>query len=476
MMLIFCGDNFCPINKGARVIKKWVLLGLAAGVLAGCGGGGGGGSANTSTAGATGYPASSLCTPSDEKTWVRAHLDDVYLWYKNIVDVVATNYATPIDYFNALLVRPTDRFSFAESQAVIDAFFQSGQVVGYGATFVRATDGTLRVAYSELNSPAKLAGIDRGTRIVNINGTPEGQLTRAAFLAALYPANSGDSNTFDVLDLGVSNTRRVTLTAIAVVGTPVLKNQVLSMPSGKKIGYMVFNDQTANAEAPLAAAMSEFAAANIDDLVLDLRYNGGGYLYIASEVGYMIGGAPTKNQVFEQLRFNDKHPEKTNDPANTIPFFDTDTHNTTLPTLGLKRVFVLTGPGTCSASESIINSLSPFVSVITIGGTTCGKPYGFIQTNNCGTAYFAIQFDGINSASQGGYVNGFAPACAAADDLAHPFGDVNERLLATALTYQSTGACPVVPLAQAKSALLGPHTVQEIYRAPWRENRVLMGR
>jgi C-terminal processing protease CtpA/Prc len=461
--------------KGARVIKKWVGFTLAALVLAGCGGGGGG-SASTSNAAATGYPASSLCTPADEKTWVRAHLDDVYLWYKNIVDVVATNYATPIAYFNALLVRPNDRFSFAESQAVIDAFFKSGQVVGYGATFVRAADGTLRVAYSELNSPASVAGIDRGTQIVNINGTPERQLTRAAFLAALYPSNSGDTNTFDVLDLGVSNTRRVTLTAIAVVGTPVLKNQVLAMTSGKKVGYMVFNDQTANAEAPLATAITQFAGANIDDLVLDLRYNGGGYLYIASEVGYMIGGVPTKNQVFEQLRFNDKHPEKSNNPANTMPFFDTDSNNNALPTLGLKRVFVLTGPGTCSASESIINGLSPFVNVVTVGGTTCGKPYGFIQTNNCSTAYFAIQFDGVNSAGQGGYVNGFAPACAAADDLAHPFGDSNERLLATALTYQSTGACPVVPLAQAKSTLLGLQSVQEIYRAPWRENRILTGR
>jgi hypothetical protein len=270
---------------------------------------------------------------------------------------------------------------------------------------------------------------------------------------------------------------------VAVTGTPVLMSKVIPTASGKKVGYMVFNDHTANAEAPLASAMTQFAAANIDDLVLDLRYNGGGYLYIASEVGYMIGGAPTQNQVFEQLRFNDKHPEKTNNPANTMPFFDTDTHNNALPTLGslgrgLKQVFVLTGPGTCSASESIINSLRPFVNVITIGGTTCGKPYGFIQTNNCGTAYFAIQFDGINSAGQGGYVNGFspAPACAAADDLAHSFGDSNERLLATALTYQSTGACPAIPLAQAKSALHGPQAVQEIYRAPWRENRIWTGR
>ncbi len=458
------------------MIRRWILSGLAACALAGCGGGGGGGAPSpsaTAPPAATAYPASSICAPTDEKTWVRAHLDDVYLWYSDIVNLNAANYATPIDYFDALLVRTKDRFSFAESQTVIDAYFQSGQVVGYGATFVRASDGSLRVAYSELNSPASLAGIDRGTRIVNINGVPEGQLGRAAFLAALYPANNGDSNRFDVLDPGASSMRGVTLVAVAVAGTPVLKNQVLALPGGKKVGYMVFNDHTANAEAPLASAMSQFAAANVDDLVLDLRYNGGGYLYIASELAYMIGGAPTQGQVFEHLRFNDKHPEKTNAPSNSVPFFDTDTSSQPLPTLGLKRVFVLTGPGTCAASESVINSLNPFLKVITIGGATCGKPYGFIQTNNCGTAYFAIQFDGVNAANQGGYVNGFAPTCAAADDLTHAFGDSNERLLGTALAYQSSGACPAGPLAQAKSALHAPPGLREIYRWPWRENRIL---
>lgn len=453
--------------------KNWLLCGLAAWALTGCGGGNTSATAPTT---ATAYPASSVCTPTDEKTWVRAYLDDVYLWYLDIVDVNAANYATPVDYFDALLVKTTDRFSFAEAQTVVDAYFLSGQVIGYGATFVRANDGSLRVAYSEPNSPASLAGIGRGSRIVNINGRPEGQLGRAAFLAALYPPGIGDSNNFDVMDPGTSSTHNVTLTAALVSGTPVLKNQVLSLSSGKKVGYMVFNDQTANAEAPLSDAMSQFAAAGIDDLVLDLRYNGGGYLYIASELGYMIGGAATRGQVFERLRFNDKHPEKTNNPANTMPFFDTDTSDKPLPTLGLKRVFVLTGPGTCSASESLINGLNPFLSVITIGATSCGKPYGFNQKNNCGTAYFAIQFDGVNAVNQGGYVNGFSPTCAADDDLAHQFGDSNERLLGTALAYQSSGACPAGPLAQAKSAVHAALVPHQVYRPPWRESRILKER
>lgn len=459
-------------------MKKLILSGLVALFLAGCGGGGGSGS--DPSGGGSAYPDPStlanVCTPEGEKSWVRAHLDDVYLWYREIVEVNPGNYATASDYFNALLVKSRDRFSFSESQAVIDAYFQSGETVGYGAVFVRDTSQRLRVTYSEPNSPAKLAGIDRGAQIVNIDGVAEGSLGRAAFHDALYPAHSGDTHSFDVLDLGASTTRRVTLTAQAVVSSPVLKNQVLALPSGQKVGYLVFNDHIASAEAPLSAAITQFAAAGINDLVLDVRYNSGGYLYIASEVGYMIGGSPTQGKVFEQLHFNDKHPEKTNDPANSMPFFDTDTNNKPLPSLGLSRVFVLTGPGTCSASESIINGLSPFVQVITIGGATCGKPYGFIQKNNCATAYFAIEFEGVNATGHGGYVNGFAPACGVADDLDHAFGDTNERLLKTALAYQSTGSCPATSLTQSSSALYAPQPVREVYRAPWRESRILGGR
>jgi hypothetical protein len=487
-------------------MKRFLLPTLVALALAACGGGGGnpgtpigatsvggggsiGGGSSSSpgtpvavsdpTPVATNYPPpatlANICTPQGEKSWVRSHLDDVYLWYRDIVNVNAANYATPMDYFSALLVLSRDRFSFTESQAVIDAYFQTGEVVGYGANFVRASDGRLRVAYSEPGSPAQLQGVDRGAQIVTINGTPEAKVSSAKFMAALYPDTSGASNTFEVLDAGASVSRQVTLKATSVVGTPVQKNQVLTLANGKKVGYLLFNDHIDSAEAPLASAMAQFAQAGIDDLVLDVRYNGGGYLYIASEVAYMIGGTPVAGKTFEKLNFNDKHPEKSNDPDNTLPFYDGDSNGKNLPALGLKRVFLLTGPGTCSASESIINGLKPFVEVITIGGSTCGKPYGFIQKNNCGTAYFAIEFEGVNSAGKGGYVNGFAPSCAAADDLEHGFGDTNERLLKTALAYQSTGACPASALTQT-AALFAPRTEPLPQRQPWRENRFLTPR
>src|SRR5205814_1836239 len=137
-----------------------------------------------------------------------------------------------------------------------------------------------------------------------------------------------------------------------------------------------------------------------------------------------------------------------------IPFHTTTqgfsvSRGTPLPTLNLSRVFVLTGAGTCSASESIINSLGGVgVQVIQVGSTTCGKPYGFFPQDNCGTTYFSIQFKGVNAVGFGDYTDGFSPnntlgvagtlvpGCSVADDFSRALGDPNEARLAGALGYR----------------------------------------
>jgi hypothetical protein len=189
----------------------------------------------------------------------------------------------------------------------------------------------------------------------------------------------------------------------------------------------------------------------VNDLVLDMRYNGGGYLAIASELAYMIAGPDaTKGKIFEQLVANDKTKPRAPGaflsaatgfvPAQIKP-------GTVLPYLGLKRVTVLTTPGTCSASESVINSLRGIdVEVNLIGGETCGKPYAFVPASNCGTTYFSIQVQGTNNKGFGDYADGFKPTCNVADDLGHAMGDPAESLLATALSYRANGVCPAAPM------------------------------
>ncbi|MDE2221310.1 MAG: peptidase, partial [Gammaproteobacteria bacterium] len=245
-----------------------------------------------------------------------------------------------------------------------------------------------------------------------------------------------------------------------------------------KAGYLLFNDHLATSEQLLVNAFTTLQAAGVNDLVLDIRYNGGGYLDIASEVAYMIAGpGPTAGMTFELTQFNSKHPAV--DPVTgmaiaPLPFEPTTqgystTAGQALPHLDLPRVFVLTGADTCSASESIINSLRGVgVTVVQIGSTTCGKPYGFYPQDNCGTTYFSIEFRGVNAMNFGDYTDGFSPqnapkptnaplpGCSVADDLGHALGNASEARLAAALNYIVTpGACPAAT-GLAKSLLAQP--------------------
>ena len=143
-------------------------------------------------------------------------------------------------------------------------------------------------------------------------------------------------------------------------------------------------------------------------------------------------------------------------------------------------MFVLTTASTCSASESIINSLRGVnIQVIEVGSTTCGKPYGFYPADNCGVTYFTIEFQGINAQGFGDYPDGFTPqntvategvllpGCSVADDFTHALGDSAEGLLASALSYQSSGACPVPPSGMAVPSNLG-----QSIKSIWQQNRI----
>jgi hypothetical protein len=245
------------------------------------------------------------------------------------------------------------------------------------------------------------------------------------------------------------------MTAQLVNKTPVLQTLVLPV-SGGKVGYIVFNDHLLPAEGQLIAAFTQLSQQNISELVLDLRYNGGGYLYIASQVGYMIAGAATQGKTFEKLIFNNKRISDNASTDSTTPFYNIASglassgtvSSTTLPQLGLNRVFIIAGPGTCSASESLINGLRGIdVQVVLVGGTTCGKPFGFTAKDNCGISYFPIEFSGVNAKGFGDYADGFAANCPVADDFDHALGDPAELRLSAALNYITTGQCPATRFA-----------------------------
>jgi C-terminal processing protease CtpA/Prc len=453
----------------------------------------------------------------EELNWLRSWTNDLYLWYSEVPDQNPANFTSDANYFDVLKTTaitgsgsPKDKFHFTYSTATWEALSQSGVQAGYGANFVIIASTPPRnvvVAYTEPGSPAANApaSLARGAKLLTIDGVDLVSATDQASVntlnAGLSPQNIGESHAFSILDAGATTPRTVTLVSASVTETPVQNAHTIATATGL-VGYMLFNDHLATAEGELVAAFGQLQSAGVKDLILDIRYNGGGYLDIASEVAYMIAGpTPTAGQTFELTEFNSKHP--TVDPVTGSTIMPVGFHTTTqgfdssipagqaLPTLNLQRVFVLTGPSTCSASESIINSLQGVnVEVIQIGTTTCGKPYGFYPADNCGVTYFSIQFQGLNAKSFGAYPHGFTPAntlaiqgvpvpgCSVADDFTHALGDSAEGVLASALGYRATGVCPVAPSAVAPpptltaGAYVPPTASGKSIKSFWQQNRI----
>jgi hypothetical protein len=448
-------------------------------------------------------------TATDQNNWLRSWSNDLYLWYNEIVDLDPGLHTTPA-YFDLLKTTattasgaPKDKFHFTYATDEWRALSQSGVVAGYGVEWVFLAPAPPRravVAYVEPNSPAAAVGITRGAQLRRVDGFDFiNEAEVYALNAGLFPEQTGETHTFEIADS--TGLRTVTMVSTEVTLAPVQNVSTIPMPTGN-VGYMLFNDHIATAEQALVNAITTLDNQNVVDLVLDIRYNGGGYLVIAGQLAYMIAGpARTGGRVFENLRFNAKHPSTnpvTGQPLAPLPFPNitfglSAPPGQPLPTLDLPRVFVITGTNTCSASESIINSLRGIgVEVIQIGSKTCGKPYGFYPEDNCGTTYFSIQFQGVNEVGFGDYADGFAPinsigpqttpipGCAVGEDFLHELGDPFERRLSAALTYQNEGPtrCP------APSGLGGPGISKSgvrleagegrMLKSPARENRILL--
>jgi carboxyl-terminal processing protease len=549
-------NSLLSVQLRLSEMKNIVCAALVVAALSACGGGGG---SNKSTAVTTGETVSTLPVASStvaqqcasprsssiinpdtgkpygdvqgslttEMSWIRAYVNETYLWYNDVAYVAPTSYVIagtvayvdPSDnssgqiklssnydvvdsYFNSQRStqftssgKPKDQYHFTYLTSDWNALSSSGSSVGYGfqaALIASSPPRSIVVAYTDPGTTAAANNIARGAKILQVNGVNVEDGDAAVLNEGLFSPTAGTQYTFQILDQGSTTPRTVKMTAAALSSAPVQNVQTLPSPYSD-VGYLQFNDHIAMAESQLIAAVNQLKAANsgagIKDLVLDLRYNGGGYLAIASELAYMISGAATTaGKTFEKITFNDKNPFGYSASDMITPFYSTalgfsTTEGVALPQLGLNKVYVLAGSATCSASEAIINGLRGVgVEVILIGGTTCGKPYGFIPADNCGVTYFTIQFKGVNAAEFGDYADGFipggtgsaannVPGCVVADDFTQPLGNILEARLATALQYRTNGSCTATKsLAQSRtgtSALIDAKLV----RSPLRENR-----
>jgi hypothetical protein len=229
--------------------------------------------------------------------------------------------------------------------------------------------------------------------------------------------------------------------------TPVNGARVVASPNGRVLGYVMVKDMVSQAGAGLDSAFALFRAQGVQDLVVDLRYNGGGLVSMGGTLAsYIAGGrgfTGSTPKAYARLLYNDKRAA-----SNNQSFAFESRGNA----LGVPRVYLLTGPRTASAAEQVINGLrGADVQVITVGDATFGKPVGSLPQGYCGTTYSAVHFESTNARNEGRFWDGFDASCPVAEDFTRAAGALDDPLLVSAAHHADTGACPVI--AGAKPAM-----------------------
>ena len=427
-------------------MSRWIAciaIVLVLGVLGACGGGSGDSGAGTPT---VATPAS--CSTADQRSWLRGYMDDQYFWYASQGAPDAS--ATTMDaYFQSLLFKPTDRYSYTQPTTQFTQFFNDGTQTGYGYSlaFADAASTVLKVRYVEPASPIGQAGLLRGETVVSIDGYNAQQVAAGALPAV---TTAGVPRSFTIVNAaGTTRTFTVNSANYAFATVPVSK--VFSVPAAgggtAKVGYLMYQQFVAGSSGALATAFNNFRAAGVTELIVDLRYNGGGSTTVARNLASMLGGSALDGQTFAQFRYNDKHT------ASNFSYAFTTVGLPAAPLEGLPRVIFIASASTASASELVINGMKPYKQVVQVGTTTFGKPYAFQPRDACGTTYNAVNLESVNGAGAGGFTAGIAPDCTVADDLTHQLGDAAEGRLAAALNYVGTGACPAsASLESARAA------------------------
>jgi carboxyl-terminal processing protease len=388
------------------------------------------------------------------KDSVLAYTKDIYLWYHQIPSTFnARSYDGPEEIMSAIrqystesgFSQPVDRWSFAIAQREWDNV-SSGVSGDFGLSVFFRVEGDLRVRSVERSSPAGQAGVRRGWRITQINGNSNISTTNSDFIVQAVYGSANGSFTFQKPD-GSSVT--LNLRSATYQEHPVALDSIYTA-GGRKTGYLVFNSflgDTTEIYNEFNRIFNRFAQQNVTDLVVDLRYNGGGYVNVAEKLGNYLAPASANGQLMMSQEFNDKYS-----------VFNSTTHFQKLGSLNLSRVFFIVSNSTASASELLINNLKPYMDVMLVGpNKTYGKPVGYFPIPVDDTWYiFPVSFRTTNKNGQGNYYSGIALNHQVGDGLDKDWGDVGESAFASALNYIGSG------VFRSAAAGTQPRAFQEI--------------
>jgi C-terminal processing protease CtpA/Prc len=414
--------------------------------------------------------------------WIYSNMDYAYYW-NTTLSASKISYQNPKDYFKTLIYKD-DRFS-AIFESYTDIYNELNGVsaadIGFNFKLWKESstnDNVLgEVLYVKPGTPAQSLGIKRGDMFRKVNGTQMTMTNYSKVIDYLFDSSASSSVTFSIYQNGAFTDK----TAITVNKASNYNEDPLFMDTvytiqNKKIGYMVYNFFTNDGgngsmkyDLELNSTIGKFKAQNISELIVDLRYNHGGMMTSAINLGSMLVPNLASDKVFTLTEYNQNLTEYFNSTNYTGQHSDNPfvsnfatSINATYPTAtstpvqnvgnNLTRIFFLTGTGTASASEMVINGLKPYMPIVLIGDTTVGKNVGstLIHDEDNKTnlwAFMPIILKYFNKDHYSDFTKGFAPDYRILDDTNYEMGDIHEGQLAKAI-FLITGIQP----AQTKAA------------------------
>lgn len=366
-------------------------------------------------------------------------MQEWYLWNDDLPELNSADYSSANDYFDALLAT-NDRWSYIANLDDLLAYLENGTYTGYGLGFKFYSNNDLRVKLIFEDSPLFSSGITRGWKLVNINQLAISSLTEEQILNELDKS----SGTF-IFENNAGEQKEITASQKELDQNTVLKRDVIDY-EGTQVAYLAFDSFLGKSEEELNEAFTYFKEQNATELVLDLRYNGGGSTYISNQLADLITGNAYAGDIYSKVFHNDS---KKNEDF-------TEAFESQNAAYGFERVFIITTSSTASASEMVINGLKPYMGeekVILIGSKTHGKPVGMyvFEESALNLAIVPISFSITNAADEGEYFDGIPVNYEISDDLSHNFGDIEETNLKAALEYIKNKDFPVVTATKALS-------------------------
>ncbi len=386
--------------------------------------------------------------------WINDVMKEVYLWLGQMKTPIA-NTSDPEDYFESLLNRPTDRFSviYPDYQELMNSLNGISLEAGYEFTLYRESSSNnnvvAEITYIKKNSPASTAGLRRGDYITRINGTQMTLDNYRDVLGLIDKPHTLNTLRFNEENGGFQTQPEVSLTPVQLTENPNFLDSIYTI-NGEKIGYVVYHffapgngNGSTIYDQEMDGIFANFKGAGIQHLIVDFRYNGGGFVSSAVNLASLIAPGVKSTDIFSKTKYNSFLMQFDNLNNVQTPF-KAKAENLG-KTLEGNRVYILTSTRTASASELIINGLKPYMDVYLIGDKTTGKNVGsvpFEDEENLENKYgmLPIVSQSFNSLDQSDYTNGFLPNTEAKEsqERLRPLGDVNELLLRKAIE-QITG-------------------------------------